>query len=141
MVNEEQEKTADSSSAEAWRRVGQQFEVLGKSLANAFQEAWHDETNREAVREVESGLKSMSRAVADAVDEAANSPEGQRLRADAERMAQSAHEAGKQAFDEARPQLLAAFQSMQQGLQSAIDNLQGRGSPDREASGEEHPES
>jgi hypothetical protein len=138
-VSEEQEKTAESSSAEAWRRVGQQFEVLGKSLANAFQEAWQDETNREAVREVESGLKSMSRAVADAVDEAAKSPEGQRLRTDAERMAQSAHEAGKQAFDEARPQLLAAFQSMQQGLQSAIDNLQGKGAADREAADEEHP--
>ena len=125
-MNEEQDRTSDATSAQAWQRVGEQFEALGKSLAAAFQEAWHDEANREAAREVESGLKSMSRAVADAVDEAAHSPEGQRLRADAERMAQSAHEVGKQAIDEARPQILAAFQSIQQGLQSALDELQGK---------------
>ncbi len=123
-MSEEQDRREEQSAAEAWRRVGEQFESLGKSLAAAFEEAWHDETNRQAVKEVESGLRAMSRAVADAVDEAVESPEGRRLRADAERMAQSAHETGKQVVDEARPQILAAFQSMQQGLQSAIDNLQ-----------------
>jgi hypothetical protein len=125
-VRDDENRAAEGSSSQAWHRVGEQFDALGKSLARAFQEAWHDEANRQALYEVELGLKSMSRAVADAVDEAANSPEGQRLRADAERMAQSAHEAGKQAVDEARPQLLAAFQSMQQGLQAAIDSLQGQ---------------
>jgi hypothetical protein len=123
-MDDEQDRTSEATSEQAWRRVGEQFEALGKSLAAAFEEAWHDEANRQAAQDVESGLKSMSRAVADAVDQAAQSPEGQQFRADAERMARSAHVAGKQALDEARPQILAAFQSIQQGLQSAIDKLQ-----------------
>lgn len=132
----EEERSEQRTSSEAWREVGQQFEALGKSLSAAFREAWNDETTREAAKEIESGLRTMSRAVADAVDEAAGSPEGQKLRAEAERVAQSAHEVGSQAVDEARPHVVAALQSIQRGLESAIEAFQHRRG---EASGEEGP--
>lgn len=125
-MDDVQDSTSQKSSSEVWREVGAQFEALGKSLSAAFRQAWNDEAGREAVQEVEAGLKSISRAVADTVDGVAQSSEGQQLRAEAERIAQSAHEAGKQVVAEVRPQLLAALKSVQQGLQSAISELQGK---------------
>lgn len=123
-MTEDHDQERRKSSAEAWREVGQRFEALGHSVAAAFKEAWQDEASQEALHEVEVGLQSAARAVADTVDEAAASPEGKQLLEEAERFAQSAQEAGKEALDEARPQLLAALQSVRAGLQSAIDALQ-----------------
>ncbi len=123
---DETKSDASRSSAEAWQEVGKRLEDLGNSLASALRGAWDDEANQQALREMEAGLKSVARAVADTVDQTAASPEGQRLREDAERAAESARRAGEKAADEARPQILAALQTLREGLQAAIDQLRSK---------------
>lgn len=124
----------ETRAEEAWQEVGRQFESLGVSLSKALHEAWDDDRNRQAVGEMESALKSMARAIADTVDEAAASPEGRELRDEAERVAATAVAAGKQASETARPQIVAALRSLRDGLQAAIDELQGPGeAPSSEA--------
>jgi hypothetical protein len=111
-------------SSEAWREVGRSFEALGENLSHALRTAWEDESTQEAMEEMRAGLQSMARSVADAVDDTMESPEGQKFREDAERFAQSAREAGEQAASEARPHIAAAMKTIQDGLASAIQQLE-----------------
>lgn len=121
----ETEGTERRSTAEAWQEVSRQIEALGKSLDAALWQAWNDGAMQKAVGEMESGLQSIARAVAEGIDQAAALPEGQQLREDAERAAESARVAGEEAVAEARPKILAALQSIHDGLEKAIEQLQG----------------
>ncbi|MGC9347088.1 MAG: hypothetical protein ACP5JG_03025 [Anaerolineae bacterium] len=123
-MTEEKGSEESKRSAEAWREVGRSFESLGQSLSHAFRTAWEDESTQDAMEEVRAGLQSMARSVADAVDDTMESPEGQKFREEAERFAESAREAGEQAASEARPHIVAAMKTIQDGLASAIQQLE-----------------
>ncbi len=113
-----------STTAEAWREVGKQFEALGNSLANVFRTAWEDENTRRHVREMQNGLETMINEVSKAIKEASASPEGQKARAEAERAAQSLRAAGEKTWQETRPQLVSALRQLSTELQKTINRLE-----------------
>lgn len=105
---------------QAWHEVGNQFKVLGQSLAAAFRQTVQD---KEAWQEVQSGLESAVNAIDRAIKETSASPEGQRVRDEVEKAAESARAAGEQAFREMQPHLLVGLSRLRDGLQRAIDRL------------------
>ena len=118
--------TEDGTSAakDAWREVGQQFQTLGESLANAFRTMWEDEENRQHAQDLQAGLEKMMNDVGQAIKETSESPEGQRVRAEAQKAAESARVAGKKAMQDARPHILSALRALDSELQKMIDKLE-----------------
>jgi len=134
MTNEQatqstKEPTSQSTgpTADAWREVGKQFEVLGNSLANAFRTAWEDENTRRHMREMQTGLETMVNEVGTAIKETTESPEGQKARAEAERAAQSLRAAGAKTWQETKPQLMTALRQLSAELQKTISRLEEEG--------------
>ena len=115
----------EQQAQDPWREVGQQFQALGESLAQAFRAAWEDEGNRQHLQEMQAGLSKMVDEIGAAIQEASESPEGQRVREEAEKAARSAHGAGKEAWQEARPHVVSALRKANAELQKVINNLEG----------------
>jgi hypothetical protein len=134
MTEEAQEPQASSgpgkTAAEtSWTDVGQQFQELGESLAQAFRSAWEDEQNQRRLQDMRSGLESMVREVGQAIDDTANSPQGQKIRAEAGRTVEALRSAGEQTAQEVRPQLINALQQLNAELQKLIERMEKRKSP------------
>ena len=95
------EQTSAKASSELWQEVGQQFEILGETIAAA-------------VRSV--------------IDDTVASPEAQKLREEAEKAAKSAREAGERTAEEmpetVRTHLITALQKASAGLQKLADRLE-----------------
>jgi hypothetical protein len=113
----------EQTTQEVWRDVGQQFQALGKSLAQAFRTAWEDEGNRQHVQDMQTGLEAMVNEIGQAIKEASSSPQGQKVRQEVEKAAESAHAAGKQALKDARPHLLSALRQVNTELEKIINDL------------------
>jgi len=115
---------ADSPSADAWKEVGKQFEVLGDSLSKAFRAAWNDEENRKVIRDMQTGLESMVQQIGKAIDDTAKSTEGQHIRAEAEKAAVNLKNAGEQTVQEIRPHLVTALRQVNDELQKFTDRME-----------------
>ena len=113
-----------TSAKDAWREVGQQFQTLGESLANAFRTMWEDEENRQHAQDLQAGLEKMVNDVGKAIKETSESPEGQKVRAEAQKAAESARVAGKKAMQDTRPHILSALRALDSELQKMIDKLE-----------------
>ncbi len=113
-----------NSPEEAWHDVGQQFKILGDSLASALSAAWKDEHNRQRVIEMQAGLQAMVETVGKVIEEKAASPEAAHLRQEVEKTASAVHEAGTQAVQEARPHLIAALRQVNHELQKMIEHME-----------------
>ncbi|MBN1810786.1 MAG: hypothetical protein JXA14_03015 [Anaerolineae bacterium] len=109
---------------DTWYQVGQQFQTLGESLAEAFRAAWEDEGNRQHMQGMQAGLEKMVHEVGQAIKEAGESPEGQRARAEAKKAAESAKVAGTKAWRDARPHVLSALRSLDTELQKVISQME-----------------
>jgi hypothetical protein len=114
----------ENPTHDAWRQVGQQFQALGKSLAEAFRAAWEDEGNHQHMQEMQAGLEKMVDEVGQAIKEASESPKGQRAREEAEKAAESAKVAGAKAWQDARPHVLSALRSLSAELQKVISQME-----------------
>lgn len=125
-MTDEQKPPESVSSTEAWREVGQQFESLGQSLANAFRAMWAREENRQQVEQIKSNLEQMANEVSQAVKQAAGTVEGQDVKAHARKAAESAQKAGQVAIDEARPHLVKALRQVNTELQKLIDQWEAK---------------
>ena len=125
-MTDEQKPPESASSADAWREVGQQFESLGQSLANAFRTMWEREENRQHVEQIKSNLEQMANEVSQAVKQAADTVEGQDVKAQARKAAESAQKAGQAAIDEARPHLVKALRQVNTELQKLIEQWETR---------------
>ena len=117
------EKTEKQTTEEAWREVGQQFQALGESLAEAFRTAWESEETRRHVQNMQDGLEAMIDHVDRAIKEASVSHEAEKMRGEAERAAASLRTAGEQTWQEARPHLLSALTQINAELQKMISRL------------------
>jgi hypothetical protein len=117
------EKTEKQTTEEAWREVGQQFQALGESLAEAFRTAWESEETRRHVQNMQDGLEAMIDHVDRAIKEAGTSPEAEKMRGEAEKAAASLRAAGEQTWQEARPHLLSALTQINAELQKMISRL------------------
>ena len=102
---------------EPWHQVGQQFQVLGESLAEAFRTAWEDEGNRQHARDMQAGLEKMVDDIGQAIKEASESPE-------AKKATESAKAAGSKAWRDARPHVLSALRSVDAELQKVINQME-----------------
>jgi hypothetical protein len=118
-----------STTETSWQEVGQQFQALGESLAQAMRAAWENQETQRRVAEMRTGLESMARDVSKAVEDTANSPQGQRIRREAEHTAASLRTATEQTVQEVRPQLITALQQLNNELQKLIDRMQPKNTP------------
>jgi ElaB/YqjD/DUF883 family membrane-anchored ribosome-binding protein len=128
---------SDSSSSQAktdWQEVGQQFQALGESLAQAVRTAWENEETQKRVQEMRSGLESMVEDVREAIDESSKSDEAQKLREEAGRTVESLRSAGEKTAQEVRPQLIHALQQLNSELQKLINRMEQEGTSGTERS-------
>jgi ElaB/YqjD/DUF883 family membrane-anchored ribosome-binding protein len=134
-VSEEPQNTSEPTGQtgaapdNGWQDVGQQFQQLGDSLAQAFRAAWEDAENQRRLQEMRTGLESMVREVGKAIDDTAKSPQGQHLREEAERTMDKVRNASEQTVQEVRPQLITALQQLNAELQKLVDRIENRNKP------------
>jgi uncharacterized membrane protein YccC len=118
------EKQAQPSTSEVWQEVGQQFRVLGESLAAAFKASWESKETRQHLEKMQAGLEEMVDEISQATKKVADSEEGQKVKAEFEKAAQSAQVAGQEAIEEVRPHLLTAFQKIRTELDQIIARME-----------------
>jgi len=114
----------EQTTNKSWSKVGEQFQALGQSLAEAFRAAWKDEGNRQHLQDLQAGLEKMADDVGRAVREASESPEGQKVREEAKKAAGSARAAGESAWQDSRPHVLSALRSVDAELQKIISRME-----------------
>jgi hypothetical protein len=119
-----QQTDSTQSSAEAWREVGKQFEIMGTTLAQAFQSAWRSEGNRERAQEMQAGLETMVQHVSNALNESLTSPQGQHARAEMVKAAESFRTAGEHTVQEIRPHLLYALNQLNEELKRLVSRFE-----------------
>lgn len=110
--------------ADAWQEVGEQFRLLGQSLAQAIRATWHSDETQARLRSVRAGVEEMADEIGDAVKEAIAVPEAEEVRQRVRRAAESTVTAGQQALDEARPHLLTALRQINAELQCLIERME-----------------
>jgi acyl-CoA reductase-like NAD-dependent aldehyde dehydrogenase len=115
---------------DSWREVGQQFQILGKSLAAAFRASLNCEQTRAHLHSLQSGIQSMANELGQTMTEAAASPCAQDVRIKAEKAATTARFATEEALQEARPQILATLKQMNRDLERIIQRTEN-GKPDQ----------
>lgn len=115
---------AEAGKAKDWEDLGNEFQQLGESLAQAFRAAWNNEENRQRVEQLRTGMESMVQDVGAAIHDTANSPEGQQLRSEARQTARTLVDAGEQAVQEAGPHLVNALKHVNAELQKLIGRLE-----------------
>ena len=128
--------TEEKTTEEAWRKVGEQFQTLGESLAEAFRTAWESEKNRQRAQEMRGGVEAMIDRISAVINDFGDSPGAHQVREEAEKAAESARVAGEQTWQKAQPHLLSALNRLNGELQKLIGHLQepeGETAPDTPA--------
>ncbi len=117
---------AKSTVEGSWQEVGQQFKVLGESIAQAMRAAWSNEETQRQLREMRSGLESMVNEVGKAINESTSSPQGQKIKAEASRAAENLKSASQQTVQEVRPHLVNTLKQLNEELQKLIDRWESK---------------
>jgi dsDNA-specific endonuclease/ATPase MutS2 len=125
----QEESSAPRTGQSSWQEVGQQFQALGESLAQAMRAAWQNEETQRRLQEMRTGLESMARDVGKAVEETANTPQGQKIRQEAQHTATSLRTATEQTIQEVRPQLINALQNLNDELQKLVSRIESSPAP------------
>ena len=115
-----QEQQTSSTSAN-WREVGDQFERLGQSLAEALRATFSEAEQSGQWERVRTGMESVAREVGQAVEETAKTPKAQELKQEAEKTVEQLRTAGEQTVQDARPHVASALRQMSVELQKLID--------------------
>jgi hypothetical protein len=123
MTNQPPPTPTPPDASDSWKDVGQQFQVLGQSLAAAMRAAWQNEEARRRMQDVQNGVESMVNEVGQAFKDAANTPQGQQLRQEASKAADNVQNAVEQTAQEVRPHLVSALQQVNRELQRIADQL------------------
>ncbi|MGE5221457.1 MAG: hypothetical protein ACM3PY_03410 [Omnitrophica WOR_2 bacterium] len=128
--NPKAEQTQDPER-EAWEEVGQQFKILGESLAEALRVAWDNPTTQQHVEDVKTGVEAMVNDVSKVMNETTASPKFQKARTEAEKAFDRAVAAGEQTVQETRPHLLNALRQLNEELRKWIEHLEQRQTKDQ----------
>ncbi|MHB0877074.1 MAG: hypothetical protein ACYC5O_13640 [Anaerolineae bacterium] len=122
----EERPTGDAAGTprDAWRELGQQFEELGRTLANAIRNTLETDENKRRLEALREGAEKMAAEIGDAIEGAVESPEGQKVREEVERTAESARVAGQQAYEEARPHVISALREISEQLQKLSKHME-----------------
>lgn len=133
---DEKKQTGQTPPGDAWQEVGQQFRVLGQTLAAALRASWHAPENRTRVQSMQADLARMVRDVDAAITDAAASPQARQARAEAQRTVESLRQAGEETIQEVRPRLLTALQDLNAELERWVKRMESAG---RKAGPEDGP--
>lgn len=125
-----------STSGATWSEVGEQFQALGETIAQALRATWEREETRQHARDLQTGLEGLVSNVEQAISDFGDSSEGQRLRAQAGKAAGSARFAGEKAWDDAQPHILSALRQVNAELRKVTSRLEGREEGDPATSAE-----
>jgi hypothetical protein len=117
-------ESSEPTSA-TWSEVGEQFETLGETIAEAFRAAWEREDTRHHVEGLKTGLEGLVGSVEQAISEFGESAEGERVKAEAQKAADSARAAGEKAWEDAQPHILSALQRVNEELRKVTSRIQG----------------
>lgn len=128
MTGEEQHDQPTPNGEDIWREVGEQFHMLGKSLAGAIRTAWDDENNQRRVDQIRGGLESMAAEINGAIRDSAESPRVQNFRTEAKESFRNLRDTGEQAAVEVRPHLVKILRQINQELDKTINRI----NPDEE---------
>ena len=118
-MTDESNKDSQASAGQAWEEVGQQFRLLGESLASAFKETWQSEETCQHLQKMQADLEVMVDEIGQATQKAAESEEMQKVKAEA-----------KKAKEEIQPHLLAAFRKIRGELDQIISRMEQENSSD-----------
>ncbi len=129
MSDEQTNKQPTGQSAEAWREVGKQFEVLGQTLAEAVRTSWYSEDNRKRLQEMQGGLESMAKQVTTAIKETAANPNAEQAKTQAKRTAETMRSAGEQTIQEMRPHLVKALHTLNDELEKLVKRMEAEKAP------------
>ncbi len=124
MSDEQTNKQPTGQTAEAWREVGKQFEVLGQTLAEAVRTSWYSEDNRKRLQEMQGGLESMAKQVTTAIKETAANPNAEQAKTQARRTAETMRSAGEQTVQEIRPHLIKALHQLNEELGKLVQKME-----------------
>ncbi len=124
MSDEKTNKQPTGQSAEAWREVGKQFEVLGQTLAEAVRTSWYSEDNRKRLQEMQGGLESMAKQVTTAIKESAANPNAEQAKTQVKRTAETMRSAGEQTVQEIRPHLVNALHLLNEELEKLVKRME-----------------
>ncbi len=126
----DESKSQDRTTTEdAWREVGKQFQELGQSLATAFRATVESDEGRRHLQNMQAGVQAMAEEVNQALKEASASPRATEVRVKAEKAATTARFATEEAFQDARPQILAALRQVNGELQKLIARMDQKRPP------------
>ena len=124
MSDEQSNKQGTGQTTEAWREVGKQFEVLGKTLAEAVRTSWYNEENRKRLQEMQGGLESMAKQVSTAIKETAANPNAETAKTQAKKTADTVRTAGEQTVQELRPHLVNALHLLNDELDKLVKRME-----------------
>ncbi len=95
-MSEEQQQTQQEqeSTGANWREVGEQFERLGQSLADALRATFSEAEQSGQWERVRTGMESVAREVGQAVEDTAKSPKAQELKVEAQKTVDQLRTAG-----------------------------------------------
>jgi len=99
----------------------EEFQRLGKQLAEAARAAWESETSRKAQAQIRDGLKEMARQLDEAARKIQSSEETHKLRAQAGRVVEAARQSD--VAEEMRQGLLTGLRDLNAALEKAIEKL------------------
>ncbi len=128
-MSDEQTNKQPGQSAEAWREVGKQFEVLGQTLADAVRTSWYSEDNRKRLQEMQGGLESMAKQVTSAIKETAANPNAETAKTQVKKTAESVRSAGEQTVQELRPHLVNALHTLNEELDKLVKRMEADKAP------------
>ena len=111
-------------TTDAWARVGQQFQILGDTIASAVTSSLESEETKQQMDKMRTEFTTAANQMNQAVKDTVESEQGQQVRAETEKFARSAQESGQEVIQEIKPHLLAAFRTMQAGLDQIITNME-----------------
>jgi len=126
-ANTNAEERGDAQDyTDAWREVGEQFQELGKAVAQALRATWESEETRQRLQSLQEGLEAMASEVGQAVKETVL--ESEEVRRAAAKAAETTQTATQQALEELRPQLLSALHQINKELEILIERLRSQAS-------------
>jgi len=125
--NQPEEKNAAQNTEESqknehppWSSVANDFQSLGKSIADAIKNTFQDDRYKEQLTELRTGLQNMTEQVASAVDETIKSSN---VKSEVKKAAGEVKEAGGKVYSDTKPFLTGALKTLNEGIQSIIDRL------------------
>ena len=124
--NKEQQTESNKETTDAWAKVGKQFQILGDTIVSAVSASLENEETRQQLDKMRTEFETAARQMNQAVKDTVESEQGQQVRAETEKFARAAQKSGKETIEEIKPHLLAAFRTMQAGLEQIIKNIESQ---------------